>query len=75
MEFTIKRLSRVEVPKSWNAEGPVTLSDLRLLNLQHYDLEFKVQQGELVVHKDVVNEVINIFNELFYNKFPIAKMN
>jgi len=73
-KYTSKRISRGEVPKSWNAEGPVPLSDLRLLNLQHYDLDFKVQQGELVVHKDVVNEVVIIFSELFYNKFPIAKM-
>ena len=52
----------------------VKLKDLRYIVLKHWDFEHRIQFGELVVHKLVVEEIIEIFRELFDSKFPIERM-
>lgn len=59
---------------SWNKNGPVSLHDLRYLRLKHWGFDGKVYDGELIVHALVAHELLDIFNELFEEKFPIACM-
>lgn len=59
---------------SWKENNPVPLEDLRYVTVSHWDFDGTIRSGELVVHKDIVLEVIDVFEELFNAKFPIEKM-
>ncbi|PTB83505.1 hypothetical protein C9926_02575 [Sulfurovum lithotrophicum] len=59
---------------SWKEGCPVPLKDLRYLRLQYLDFDGQTREGEMIVHKDVANEVFNIFNELYAIDYPIHKM-
>ncbi len=59
---------------SWKDNNPVPLSDLRYLTVTYLGFDGDAHMGELVVHRDVVFELIDIFEELFLAKFPIEKM-
>ncbi|MDQ7046214.1 MAG: M15 family metallopeptidase [Sulfurovum sp.] len=59
---------------SWRKGCPVFLKDLRYLHIDYRDFEGKHQMGELIVHKDVSKEVIEIFESLYNIGYPIYKM-
>ncbi len=63
------------IGKSYPREGAlITFNDLRYLRLLHYTLDGKIKMGEMVVSKDIADDVINIFHELFLNKYPIERI-
>lgn len=49
-------------------------SDLRYLLLLHYDLEGRVCRGEMVCNKSIARDLIEIFTELFHQKYPIERI-
>jgi len=59
---------------SWKKGCPVPLKDLRYLKLKYLDFDGQTREGEMIVHKDVAREVVNIFNELYAIDYPIHKM-
>jgi len=59
---------------SYKEECPVALKDLRHLHLKYLSFEGKTLVGEMIVHKDVAVEVVNIFNELYRINYPIHAM-
>lgn len=59
---------------SWKENCPVPLEDLAYVIVSHYNEKGVVQRGELVYHKNLAPEIIEIFKELFEEKFPIQKM-
>lgn len=59
---------------TWNPDSPVPLEDLRYLSLTHYDFNGLIRQGEIVVHKETVEDFKYIFEKLFEAKFPIESM-
>ncbi len=59
---------------SWRKGCPVSLEDLRYLRMKYIDFKGKEMMGEMVVHKDVAREVIEIFGELYTMDYPIKKM-
>ena len=60
--------------KIWQEECPVSLDDLRLVKLEHYDFFENVKQGELVVHKSKAQNILAIFQDLYSMKFPINQV-
>ena len=53
----------------------ISYDDLKYLNVKYYDFDGKEHSnGELIVNKDVAEEVLKIFYELYQNKYPIDKM-
>ena len=64
--------SRMEGRSLRNSEVP--LSDLRYVKVLHYDHDGNVRVGELVVHKDILDDVTAVFAELFEKKYPINSM-
>lgn len=68
-EQHLKRMSY-----TWHPDAPVKLSDLRHIQLNHYDFDGSVKNGELVAHKDVVADLNYIFEKLFDVKFPITSI-
>lgn len=59
---------------SWRVGCPVPLEDLRLLRLAYHDFSGEVHIGELVVHRDVAEDVAGVFEVLFSVGFPIERM-
>lgn len=59
---------------TWHENAPIPLNDLRHLVISHYDFEGNIKQGELVIHKYTVNDLIEIFEQLFQERFPIHSM-
>ncbi len=59
---------------SWKKGCPVPLKDLRYLRLKYLDFKGQTREGEMIVHKEVADEVVNIFNELYTIAYPIYKM-
>lgn len=53
---------------------PISFKDLKYLNLSYINFEGESKVGELIVHKDVSKEVIEIFNKLYEIKYPIERM-
>lgn len=59
---------------SWREGCPVGLKDLRYVNVTYLDFKGLSKEGELIVHKDVAEEITQIFESLYYFKYPINKM-
>jgi len=61
--------------RSWHDDPACpAFSELRLLSLTHHGFDGGVHTGELVVHRDVADEVLQIFARLFALRFPIERM-
>ncbi|MFT7823794.1 MAG: M15 family metallopeptidase [Sulfurimonas sp.] len=59
---------------SYRKGCPVGLNDLRYLRIKHKNFIGKEQWGEMIVHKDVADEVLKIFEALYEADYPIRKM-
>lgn len=55
----------------WSEECPVLLNDLRVATVTHYNFDAKIITGEIMVHKNIAEKVVNIFQELLQRRFPI----
>ncbi len=53
---------------------PVVLKDLRYLNLEYLNFKGETKVGELIVHKSVATEIVDIFKTLFETKYPIERI-
>jgi len=60
--------------KSWQDNDNISLSDLRYIQMPHYNFDGNVQLGELIVNVSIEDSIIAIFKELFLNKYQIEKM-
>lgn len=50
------------------------IKKLELLNIKYYSFDGKIHQGQLLVHRELVEEVLKLFDFMLIEKFPIAKM-
>lgn len=73
--------SRVEpVPEdvlarsSWSDECPVVADDLRWVQLAFWGFDGRRHTGELLVHADAANEMVQVFGQLYAARFPIEEM-
>ena len=57
--------------KSWHKGCPVQRSDLRYLRLRHVDETGTERQGEMICHKDIAGDVVEIFKALYAARYPI----
>jgi len=60
--------------KSYRKNDNIRLSDLRYLLLPHYNFSGNIQVGELIVNRNIAEDVRSIFMELFSEKYQIEKM-
>lgn len=60
--------------KSYKKNEDISYSDLRYLSLKHYGFDGKIKSGEMVVHKDIAQDVVEIFYKLYKRNYPIEKM-
>lgn len=54
---------------------PVGYDDLRYLRVSYWTFDSSPATGELVVHRDVADDVVGVFERLFDAHFPIRRMN
>ena len=52
----------------------VKRSDLRYLQVLHYDAEGQVKRGEMVCNKAIADDLIDIFQKLYEAHYPIERM-
>lgn len=50
------------------------IDDLVLLNVEYYSFDERLHRGQLVVHKDVEEDVARIFDLIRKERFPVAKV-
>lgn len=60
--------------KSYKKGCTVARTVLRYVKVLHYGLDGKIRIGELVCHKDVAADMVDIFRNLFRAKYPIERM-
>lgn len=60
--------------KSYPEGCPIPLSDLRYLIIPHFDGHGNVRLGEMVCHRTVARQLLDIFRELFSAHYPIERM-
>src|SRR5688572_7106000 len=59
---------------SWHPGCPVSIAELRLISMDHWDFDSRLQRGVLVAHADVADDLVSVFGQLFAARFPIARM-
>ena len=59
---------------SWRKGCPVSLENLRYLQLTYKDFNGKTKSGEMIVHAKVAKEVTQVFAELYAMGYPIRTM-
>jgi len=52
----------------------ITLDDLSYIEIVHWGFDGELHYGEMIVNKNVAQEVVEIFEELFQFRFPIEKI-
>ena len=66
--YTFKEsIAGIDIPKKIK-------KNLKLINVQYYSFDGKIHQGQLLIHKDLVKDVEEIFKSIMSVKFPIAKV-
>jgi D-alanyl-D-alanine carboxypeptidase-like protein len=60
--------------KYWHQGCPVSLSQLRLLTVTHWDWDGNAQSGQLVVNADAAPKLARVFRRLYELRFPIRHM-
>lgn len=59
---------------SMNGISGTSYDDLSYLTIPYYDFNGKVQKGHMVVNKELADEVLLIFQELYNIRYPIQSM-
>ncbi|MCK5854377.1 MAG: M15 family metallopeptidase [Sulfurovaceae bacterium] len=59
---------------SWRKGCPVDTVDLRYLKLTHINFEGEDMVGELIVHKDISDDMVSVLRELYAIGYPINQM-
>jgi D-alanyl-D-alanine carboxypeptidase len=67
-------VTAAELGESWRPGCPVEPAQLRRVEVNYLGLDGHTRRGELIVHQDLVAEVIEIFGQLRQLRYPIDKM-
>ena len=60
--------------KSYKTNCTLPRTELRYLQLLHYTADGRIMTGEMICHKDVADDLTDIFRKLFEAKYPIENM-
>jgi hypothetical protein len=71
---TVHPITAAELGASWRPGCPVEPGQLRRVDVNHIGFDNQMHRGELIVHKDVVPQVITIFEQLYRLRYPINKI-
>jgi len=68
------QLKEIMQGKSYHDNETVSFEDLRLVTVLYYSYDENDHEGEIVVHKDIAEKVLNVFKILYDKKFPIESI-
>jgi hypothetical protein len=68
------QLKEIMQGKSYHDNETVSFEDLRLVTVLYYGYDENDHEGEIVVHKDIAEKVLNVFKILYDKKFPIESI-
>lgn len=60
--------------RSYQDNPDIALEELRYLRVLHYNFDHQLQIGELIVHRDLAEEMLMIFQELLQQQYEIYSM-
>lgn len=74
-QSTIEPVSEEVLARStWNDGCPVTVDELRYLRMTFWGFDGGHHQGEMIVHREVADDVVGVFAALHEARFPIEEM-
>jgi gamma-D-glutamyl-L-lysine dipeptidyl-peptidase len=59
---------------TWKEGCPVMVDDLAEVHISYWGFDSQIHQGVLIVNKKLAQEILDIFKEIYQQKFPIAKI-
>lgn len=59
---------------SYKENCTIPYEDLRYLSVLHYDFDGNIQNGEIICNKLIAEDLMEIFHELYENKYEIDKI-
>jgi hypothetical protein len=71
---TVRTVTAADLGETWRPGCPVGPEALRRVEIDFVGTDGQPHRGALVVHRDVVDDVIAIFGDLRRLRYPIAKM-
>jgi hypothetical protein len=71
---TVEPVTAAQLGASWHPGCPVGPGKLRRIGVSHIGFDNQTHRGELVVHQELVAQVITIFEDLYRHRYPIEKM-
>jgi len=70
----VRTVTAEDLGATWRPGCPVAPEALRRVELNYVDPDGALRRGALVVHLDVVEDVVEIFGRLAEQRYPIEKM-
>lgn len=71
---TVAPVTAEELGTTWRPGCPVEPAQLRRVGVDYIGFDGQTHRGDLVVHADLVPEVIAIFDQLYRLRYPIDKI-
>ncbi len=71
---SVASVTAAELGPTWHPDCPVSPAQLRRVTLTHLGFDDQPHRGELIVHQELVAQVIAVFERLYRLEFPIEKM-
>ena len=71
---TVEPVTAAELGATWRPGCPVEPGRLRRVNVDHIGFDGQTHRGELIVHEDLVPDVIAIFEQLYRLGYPVEKI-
>lgn len=56
------------------SDSPVSADELAYLTLPYYNFDGEIAEGHMIASKDMADEILDIFEELCQNQYPIESM-
>jgi D-alanyl-D-alanine carboxypeptidase len=70
----ISRVTKADVPHSYRPGCPVGPSQLRRLEVSHWDFAGRLRIGSIVVRASEARDVLSVFRKLYAARFPIRRL-
>ena len=74
IEIISKDIFNKMYKKSYKENCTIPIDELRLIHILHKDINRNIKEGEMVLNKNIATIVLNIFEKLYEESYPIEKV-
>lgn len=71
---SVSTVSAADLGSSWRQGCPVGPSELRQVRVDYWGYDGLIHQGNLIVHRDVADDVAAAFGGLYWSRFQIRRI-